>query len=75
MIPDNADPNGPLLEALLSQIQGLELIDQPSQSHGRWYSHLLAFHIRGREPVLLPVKIPLDFFLEETDDYAEESEE
>ena len=65
MLPNEKDPTGPVLENLLSQIQSLELIDQPHQSHGRWYSHLLAIQIRGREPVFLPIKMPPDCFKED----------
>ena len=74
MIPANADPHGPLLETLLSQIQGMELLDQPTRSHGRWYSHLLQINIRGREPVLLPIKIPFGFLEEDLEIDAAEAE-
>ena len=64
--PTGPAPTGPVLEYLLGQIKSLQLIDQPHQSHGKGYSHLLAIEIRGREPVMIPVKIDPDFFPEES---------
>ena len=72
--PNAIDPAGPALENLLSQIQSLELIDQPTQSHGRWFSHLLQINIRGREPAILPIKIPFGFLEEDLEIEAEKEE-
>ena len=68
MMPTGPDPSGPVLEYLLGQIKSLQLIDQPHQSHGRWYSHLLAIEIRGRDTVMIPVKLDPDFFPAESEE-------
>ena len=48
-----------VLSELLAQVQSVEVSEQPHQSHGRWYSHLLIFHLRAAaEPIILPLKIP-----------------
>ena len=75
MIPTSPNPAGPVLENLLGQIQSLELIDQPTQSHGRWFSHLLQINLRGSEPVLLPIKIPFGFLEEDLESDESEAEE